>query len=363
MNYGGIEVLLMNIYRNIIQKQIQFDFLTFRKTRGHFDDEIESLGGKIYYLKPVNIKRVLIGDVNRELYTFFMEHPEYKIVHSHLTWSGIILKNAKFAGVPVRIAHSHSSYARIPLGKAAFKNMIKNNIKHSVNQYATHRFACSLMAGYWLFGKKTVDKGYVDVWPNAIDCEKFIKCAAESRMKMRAQLGLKDHTLVLIHVGRLTLPKNHFFLIDVFDDLTSKIPDSKLLIVGADSMNGQCQKYASKKRAHDNIIFLGARSDIAELLQAGDLFVFPSFFEGFAIAALEALAAGLPCLVSETTPDDVCLTNDIIKLPLNKGTDIWVKKILEFKNKGRANNYDILVEKGYDIHALHGKLSEFYKNV
>jgi len=363
MNHGGIESLLINIYRNIDRKRVQFDFLTFKETRGHFDDEIESLGGKMYYFKRVNIKRILTGVVDRELYNFFLKHQEYKIIHSHMAWSGIILRNANRAKIPVRIAHAHSAYLRVPFGKTAFKNMAKNFIKPSINKYATHRFACSQMAAYWLFGKKTTGEGNVDLWPNAIDYGKFNKCNAESRKKIRSEIGITDQTFVLIHVGRLSLPKNHLFLIDVFDALASKIPDSKLLLVGADDMNGQCQKYASKKRSAENIIFLGVRSDIAELLQAGDMFVFPSFYEGFPVSVLEAQAAGLPCLLSDTVTNEVCLTDNIVQLPINNGADIWVNKILEFKDRTRIDNHDIFLKKGYDICSLCHKLTKFYENV
>jgi glycosyltransferase involved in cell wall biosynthesis len=240
--------------------------------------------------------------------------------------------------------------------------MVKNIVKTSVNRYATHHFAVSQIAGQWLFGKKKFNDGSVKVWPNAIDCAKF-RYNPETRKRKRLELRLND-AFTLVHVGRLSIPKNHLFLIDIFDELAKQIPNSKLLLVGDDQMNGLCQKHASQKKSCDNILFLGGRSDIAELLMAGDVFVFPSIYEGFGIAPLEAQAAGLHCVISDATPVEVCLTDNIMQLPINKGTDIWVNKILELKDKAKTktDNYDTLVEKGYDIHALCQKLTEFYKN-
>lgn len=363
MNHGGIETFLMSIYRNIDRNRIQFDFLTFRKTRGYFDDEIESLGGKVYYLESVmNMKNLLTGAVNRKLFCFFVEHPVYRIVHSHGAWSGIVLKNAERAKIQTRVAHSHNVYLPVPFGITALKNMVKNTIKSSVNRYATNRFACSQMGADWFFGKKSQYKWDIELLPNAIDCKKFSTFDPAIRKKIRLELGISDQAFLLIHVGRLSLQKNHLFLIDVFDALVAKVPDSKLLLVGADNMNGKCQKYASKKSAASKIKFLGARSDVAELLQAGDVFLFPSFYEGFGISVLEAQSSGLPCIISDTIPNEVCLTDNIVQLPINKGTDIWVDKILEFKEKTRADNYEILVKKDYDIHNLCQKLTEFYES-
>jgi len=361
MNHGGIETFLMNVYRNVDRNRIQFDFLTFRETRGYFDDEIEALGGKVFYFQPINLKKILMGNMDRSLYNFFIIHPEYKIVHSHMVWSGLILKSAQHAKVSVRIAHSHGDYTRIPLGKIAVKNVIKNIMKLSANQYATHRFACSKNAGQWHFGNKNWHHGNVSVWPNAIDCDKF-QYDPQLRKRMRYELGLMDDTFTLIHVGRVNPHKNHMFLIDIFDSLMVKVPNSKLLLIGGDEMDGECQRYAFRKKSAKDILFLGTRSDIKDLLQAGDIFVFPSFNEGFGISVLEAQASGLPCLISNTIPSEVCLTDNIIQLPINEGSNIWVNNILEFKDKERADNYCTLVEKGYDIHELCQKLCAFYEN-
>jgi len=356
MTCAGLENRLMDIYRNIDRKCIQFDFYTFRKEPGFFDEEIKALGGKIFYFDSINLKRLVGGNIDNELFTFFMRHSEYKIVHAHLNqWCWIVLKSAKNTNIPIRIAHSRNSFRSIDI-----KNIAKNIIKLPTGKFTTHQFAVSQKAGIWLFGKKAVNNGDVVIWPNAIDCKKF-RYNPETRRKKRIELKL-NNAFTLVHVGRLTNQKNHFFLIDIFDNLFKKNPDLKLLLIGDDQMNGSCQKYALKKQSADNIFFLSARSDIPDLLQAGDVFVFPSKYEGFPGAVLEAQAAGLPCIISDTITNEVCLTDNIFRLPVNKGTDNWINKILEYKDITRKDTYNTIVEKGYDIHALCQRLSEFYKS-
>ena len=358
---GGVESRLLDIYRNIDRKRIQFDFLFInnRDFSGGLEEEIKLRGGKIFKsnLSQANIKNYF--EIERELRLFFTEHPEYKIVHSRLSlWNGAVLKTAKLAGISARIAHSHTS----SLGENNLKKIVKYIIKNSVNvnKYATHRFAVSQKAADWAFGKELANEKKIEIWANAVDCRKF-RYDIKAREKMRCELGLND-AYTLIHVGNLWYPKNHPFLIDVFDELATKIPNSKLLIIGEDLLNGLIQKYAGEKKSADKIIFLGKRSDVVELLQAGDVFVFPSHYEGFPGAVLEAQAAGLPCVISDAITNEVCLTENIMQLPINKGTDIWVNKILEYKNTVRVDTYDVLVKKGYDIHTLCEKLCEFYEN-
>jgi len=359
MDRAGLENRLMDIYRKIDRTSIQFDFLTFRKEPGYFDEEIKELGGKVFYLDPISITDVCSNNRNRGLCSFFIEHPEYKIIHAHLDqWCGIVLKEAKRAGILVRIAHSRGSVKNVNFN-FTMKNIIKNIMMKYNNYYATHRFAVSQIAGEWLFGKRNVSAGNVIVWPNAIDCAKF-RYNEETRRRKRIELRLNSMH-VLMHIGRLDPNKNQRFLIDIFDELVKKKPNTRLLLIGDDRMDGYYQRYAEQKESRDSILFLGVRSDIVELLMAGDMLIFPSFAEGFPGAVMEAQAAGLTCIISDTITNEVCLTDNIVQLPINNGIDIWVNKILEFKNINRSDNYATLVEKGYDIHGLCQKLSKFYE--
>lgn len=354
MNRAGLENRLMDIYRNIDRGRVQFDFYTCRKEIGSFDDEIKAMGGKVYYSDPLDLKG--IHWISRRFKSFLLDHIEYKIVHCHLNqWCGLVLKGAKQANVPVRIAHSRTS-----LQKLNAKNFIKNFVKLSTNRYATHYFAVSRKAGEWLFGKKMLDSGKVEVWPNAIDCKKFI-FNPQMRERMRMTLGL-GNDLTLIHVGNLRPEKNHSFLFHVFKQVLEKQPSAKLILVGRDMSDGAIQSLAREIHIDQSVQFLGSRSDVPDLLQAGDVFVFPSLYEGFPGAVLEAEAAGLPCVISDTITDEVCITNNVKQLPLG---DIrpWVEEIIKAVQYERKDTSSQLYRAGYDITTLTEKLMGFYENI
>ncbi|MCL2426031.1 MAG: glycosyltransferase [Oscillospiraceae bacterium] len=348
MNRAGLESRLMDIYRNINREYVQFDFYTFRKKTGYFDDEIKSLGGRVYYNDPISVSRMC--QVTKIVHDFLLCHPEYKIIHAHMNqWCGIILKGAKKARLPIRIAHS-----RTALGKHSIKNTVKNIIKLSTNKYATHKFAVSHNTAIWLYGKNS----NATVWPNSIDSQKFCY-NAETRARIRAELDMTNK-YVLIHVGNMRPVKNHMFIIDVFERLKQKKPNSKMVFIGADHMDGYVQAYAETKKTSNDILFMGARSDVNEIMQAGDVFVFPSFYEGFSGTIIEAQTAGLPCIISDTITHEVCLTDHIVQVPINKGVEPWVEQILQFESAERVNNYQLVCEKGYDVFTLCDNLEKFY---
>ena len=354
MNCAGIENRLMDIYRNIDRKRVQFDFYTFRVNPGYFDEEISLLGGCVFYSEPYNIFNT--RSITHRIFTFLKAHPEYKIVHVHLNaWSGIVLRGARKAGVPIRIAHS-----RTALNHLGWKQAIKNILKLSVNKNVTHRFAVSLSAAYWLFGKDAVKRGLVQVWPNSIDCEKF-KYDGEARNRLRKELNLDD-SFCLIHVGNMSPIKNQMFLIDVFDRLNRVLRNSKLLIIGSDFMSSKVQVYATSKPSSDDILFLGTRTDVNKLLSVGDVFILTSYSEGFPGSALEAQAAGLPCVISNTITPEICLTSNVVQLPIDKGTETWVDHILDFINVKRTDNANTLYDKGYDVFGLCERLTTFYED-
>ncbi len=351
MDRGGLESRLMEVYRNMDRTRVQFDFYTCRKDKGVFDDEITALGGKIYYEAPLSAAR--FWEIPRRFKAFLTAHPEYKIIHAQMNhWCGLILKGAKQAGVGVRIAHSMTALSTVNA-----KNIVKNIIKLPTNKYATHKWAVSHKAGAWLFGRRADERGEVTVWPNSVDCMKF-RCDPAVRAEVRAELGLGDsHTL--IHVGNMRPVKNHKFIVDIFAEY-AKEHDSRLVLVGEDRMDGEVRRHAEALGVADKISFLGARGDIPRLLQAGDVFVFPSLYEGFPGSVLEAEAAGLPCLISDTVTDEVCLTPEAVRLPLGD-TAPWVAKIEEMRAVPRYDTYALLAEKGYDISTLVPRMCEFYE--
>lgn len=354
MNRDGMESRLMDIYRHLDTDKVQFDFYTFRMEEGQFDQEIQSLGGRIYYNRPLSI--VNVRRRRAEFADFLGKHPEYKIVHAHMNaWCGLLLRSAQEAGVPIRIAHSRTS-----LEKMTLKNAVKNITKLPVNRFATHRFAVSRKAAIWLYGKKVVEQGETEVWPNAIEYDKFQYDMAVRR-EMRSILNVEKN-LVIMHVGNYRFEKNHLFLLKVFAEVKKRNSSAHLILVGRGDWD-KVRLKAEHLGVIDSLTFTGSRSDVSRLLQAGDVFVFPSLYEGFPGAVLEAQAAGLPCVISDSITEEVCITPLVERISLSLSAEQWAEKILVKSNSIREPTRDYFRSKGFDINSLVGKLTDFYQSV
>ena len=316
MHRAGLETMLMNYYRNIDRNCIQFDFLTHRPFKSDYDEEIEELGGKIYRaprLMPQNYSSYF-----KYMKEFFAEHPEYKIVHSHIdSMSYLPLLAAKRADVPIRIAHSHSTGIDLD-----FKYPLKQYFRYQICNVATHRFACGIDAGEFLFRGKEFT-----LIPNAVDSERFIYDEA-LRMRKREELGISNQ-LVVGHVGRMSYPKNHEFLLQLFAELLKVRSDALLILVGTGEKENDIKNMVSRIGIEPSVIFLGNRSDVNELYQAMDIFVLPSRFEGVPLVGVEAQFAGLPCLFSDGVPKELSFSDTCRFRSLSDSISDWVKDILE----------------------------------
>ena len=351
MGRGGLETMLMNYYRNIDRYKVQFDFLTHRDFEADYDQEIEELGGKIYHIPRLN---PFSPSYLRQLDQFFREHRGYTIVHSHLDcMAGIPLKYAQRNGVPIRIAHAHNS------NQARDKNyVLKLYFKHNITKYATHLFACSREAGRWIFG---TDK--FEILNNSIDAEQYIY-NENVRNKVRREFGIGQSTLVLGHVGRFSAQKNHKFLIDVFKKVVEMHSDSVLFLAGDGELQYEIRDKVQKEKLENKVIFAGVRNDIPRLLQAMDVFVLPSLFEGLPVVLIEAQAAGLPCLISERVSDESEKTVGLIqKLNLDSGAEKWAEGVLRSIGMKRENRLTEIREAGFDIKKSAEELQQFYMNV
>ena len=348
MDRGGLETMLMNYYRHMDREKIQFDFLEHRRDRAAYDDEIESLGGRIFRLPRLN---PLSSDYFHALNAFFAAHPEYRIVHSHLDcMSAYPLCAAKNAKVPVRIAHAHSTSQ-----DRNWKLVFKLISKKLISLYATDLFACSADAGEWMFGTKDAH-----ILPNAIDIERYA-FNIRIRNQTRKALGLDDAFLIG-HVGRFSAVKNHSFFTDVFAQIKRQEPNSKLLLVGAGSEMQAVQQKVKALGLEADVIFTGVRNDVANLMQAMDVFVFPSLYEGLGIVLIEAQASGLPCVVSDTIPQEAYLTSLLTLEKLTAPTEKWAETVLEKRHFPRTNRHDEIAAHGFDITTEAVKLQEFYIN-
>ncbi len=340
MNRGGAETLIMNLYRNMDRSKVQFDFLTCKE--GVFDKEIMQMGGNVHripYVTESGHRKYV-----RDLELFFKEHKEYKIVHSHLDkMSGFVLRSAKKANIPIRIAHSHNTMSEGGFLSRAYKWYAGNYVTSS----ATHLYACSQAAAKWLYKHHSEKATLLN---NGIETDRF-RFSANTRNIVRKELNIKQDTFVLGHVGRFAHQKNHDFLIDVFAGIHQKIPNSCLLLAGDGPLKQKIMGKVYQLKLEKKVYFLGVREDIHNLLQAFDMFVFPSLHEGLPVTLIEAQGAGLPCLISNEITQEVDMGLNLVQyLPLSDKY-IWMKKMIDLgKKQPRREVYqEALSKKGYDI--------------
>ncbi|MDZ5040773.1 glycosyltransferase family 1 protein [Clostridium perfringens] len=357
MDRGGTETMIMNIYRNIDRNKIQFDFLVHTTERCSFDEEITLLGGRIYSIPRLTLKSYI--KYKNELIKFFEDHKEYNIIHSHISSiSSICLNIAKKSGIKNRIAHSHSTTSIVNIKEVA-REILKLRLKNNANIY----FACSKEAAISLFGKKYLRDNKVYIINNCINTKEFI-FNPETRINMRKKLSL-DECFVVGHVGRMDEGKNQKFAIEVFNKIHKKKNNSRLLLIGDGILKEELKKQVKELGIEKAVYFLGVRNDIANLLQAIDVFIFPSLFEGLPVSLVEAQASGVKILASSCISKEVDIVNDGIEfLDLNLGSEIWAEKIMRFyEGYSRLDNYQKIIDMGYDIAKKAEWIEEFYCNL
>ena len=348
---GGVEAVVMNYYRHIDREKIQFDFICDSDSTNIPYEEIESLGGKVILIPPYQ----KVFEYRKELQRV-LKAGKYKIVHSHInTLSVFPLRAAKKAGVPVRIAHSHSTSNK----KEWKKNLFKAVLKPFAKTFATHYFACTEHAGRWLFGDKAFDEGKVFVLNNAIEVEKYL-FNEEIRKEKRAEIGLKDVDIVIGHIGRFVEQKNHRFLIDVFDALYKENNNYKLILIGQGPLMDEMKAKTKAFNIENAVFFLGQKEDAHKYYNAFDIFLFPSLYEGLGMVAVEAQYNGLPCVASNEVPEIAKITDTFKTIALQSDVETWKNEIKQsVKEKIDRNNIEVIDDK-YDITKQSYKLEEQY---
>lgn len=354
LNANGAESRVMDIYRHIDRTKVQFDFLIHTEQKGSLENEIIRLGGRIYRIPRFGLKTVFA--YNKSVKAFFNSHHEFKIVHGHILSTAFIYQNAaKKIGVPVRIAHSRCA-SRTEINA---QNIIKELCERLARFYVTDEFAVSREAGMSAFGNHNVVSGKTKILPNAINTTTYLFNHSKRILK-REEFHISNK-YVVGHIGRFEHQKNHDFIIDIFDQVYKRVPNSLLILVGDGELRPIVQDKVNKLGLNNNVIFTGIRSDVPDILQAVDVLVFPSFYEGLPGVVLEAQAAGLPCVISDSITSEVKITNLVEYVSLNKNAAYWADRVLRFgKGFKRRNTYDEIVDAGYDIEAVAGWYQEFY---
>lgn len=342
---GGAEAIVMNWYRHIDRSRVQFDFLV-RSETNIYADEIKAYGGRVFVM-PAYPRYYLAN--KKETTRFFEEHgQDYVAVHVHgnaLLYVNVFEIAIKH-GIKFRIFHSHSTFTAL-----------KYRPLHRINQYrirklATDFLACSTAAGKWAFKRRPFI-----VVNNGIDAGHFRYCQ-DIRASMRNRLGVGNNT-VYGHVGRFVPVKNHVFLLEVFEKILKKDENSRLLLIGEGELFEGVRNMACEKKMIDKIIFAGRQSAISDYMNAMDVFLLPSHYEGLVIVAVEAQASGLPCLLSNKITDEVKLTDLVKFLPISD-SDIWAEYAIKMSHIARRNTQPEIVQSGYDIVDSTKFLEDYY---
>ncbi|MDO5022349.1 MAG: glycosyltransferase family 1 protein [Eubacteriales bacterium] len=347
---GGAESFVMNLYRAVDKGKIQFDFVKHIEHKGVFENEITQMGGKIYRCPQYNGKNHIV--YCRWWNSFFEEHQEYRVVHGHVrSTAAIYLKIAKKNDL-VTIAHSHSTSNGNGIS-ALVKDMMQLPIRYT----ADFLFACSDKAGKWLYGENATRKPNYRMIPNGVDLRRFA-FHEKKRKEMRNELGIAEDTFVLGHVGRIIVPKNHKFLVELFADYHGVNPNSKLLLIGNGELFETVQQQCTQLGIREAVIMVGSKTNTEDYYQAMDVFVFPSLWEGLGIVAIEAQANGLTCLVSENVPEEAILTENTNALSL-QSKDAWLDGLQKVSVGERMRTPKNCMQQ-YDICTIADYLQRFY---
>lgn len=351
---GGVENLLLNYYSHMNKDKFVFDFIVHGKNVGALESVFEKMGSKIYHIPPKhesflqNLKAMqrIINDGN------------YDVVHAHQGAIGTFpMYFAKKAGVRCRITHSHVAFMR----ESLLRKIINKFLLIFLKKYATDWFACGTDAGRFLWGDNAVNNGKVHVMNNAIEIDKFTFNPL-IREEMRHQLDV-DGKFVIGNVGRLSYQKNHEFLIRVFNEIYKLEKNGVLLLVGRGELEDDVRQQVEELGLTEAVKFLGIRNDVPSLLQAMDVFLLPSRYEGLPVVLVEAQAAGLVSVVADTITKEVKVTDKVIYISLEESYLGWANEVLMFTNGyERKDTFPQMQLGGYDILQEAKKMELFYAN-
>ncbi len=333
MERAGAETWLMHILRGLDRSRYQMDFVVHVPGAHAYDDEVRALGSNLFVLPYIHRPLTYAREFTRVL----REHGPYDIVHSHVhQYSGFVLRLAKRAGVPVRIAHSHldasDTEARAGLPRRAYLRLMRRWL----DQNMTAGLSVSGQAADDLFGPRWGHDPRHRLLYCGIDMEPFRQPVC--RAAVRAEFGIPDDAFVIGHVGRFTEQKNHAFLLEIAAAVLAREPDVRFLLVGEGELRAVMEAKAAALGIAGRVIFAGVRSDVPQLmLGAMDAFLLPSLYEGLPLVLMEAQAAGLPCVYSDTTAAEAAIVPALVhRLPLSLPASCWAERLLSLRASGPA---------------------------
>ena len=346
---GGIERILFDYYAHMDHDQVQFDFVKVDPEEGILEKPLREMGCHIYAIPPMrqNHKEYC------EILTRILQEGQYDVIHCNGGYRAAeALRIAKKAGVPMRLAHAHTAGGPETSVQKLERKIATMFVKH----YATHLFGCGEMAAKWMWGAGAISGQKATVVHNAIRTERF-RYDPLVRAQYRRELDLEGK-FVLGHVGRLSFPKNHEFLLRAFAEAVKKSPDLVLLLIGRGELEAEVVHQIEALHLQNHVRLMGVRDDIPQLLNALDLFVMPSRWEGLPVALVEVQANGLPALVSDTVTQEIQINENVKYLPLEEG--VWANEMSEAQENRISDGAERVKMAGYDIQTEAAKLQGMY---
>lgn len=349
LNPGGVENFVMNMYRRMDISEVQFDFAMTSGGKGIYDEEVLARGGRIFYFDG---GRSLIENLN----AVFEKSGPFAAVHSHIFfYSGLVLSSAKKHGVPIRIAHAHNAHTGE--SRSVMRLAYEALMRRLINRNATCMLGCSEKACRYVFGDRAAEDGRAAVLPDGIDCKRFAFDPG-AREKMREKYGL-DGKFVVGHVGHFLPAKNHEKILGVFKRISEK-RDAALMLTGDGPLEEDVRSMAERLGIADRLIITGAMPDVEKSYQAMDVFLFPSRYEGFGMAMIEAQAGGLACVASDVVPEDTNADGRAVYLPLDAPDEDWAEAVLNAPGRSQDSAGLEFLRNHYDDAAVAKKLCEIY---
>ena len=355
MNCGGAENLIINLYRKIDRTKIQFDFVLHTTDDCFFENEIISLGGKIFRTEKYVIKNHF--SYKNWWKNFLQEHAEYQIIHGHINSSAAIyLKEAK-RQKRYTLMHSHTSNSG-----GGLKGILKDIVQYPFRFYTDQCIGCSYEAAKWLYGKKIASEEKTLIVKNGID-------AAHFRFDPLAKERVKDELnaqgkIICIHVGRFVTEKNHAFLIDIFQIVHRKHPNAQLWLLGEGTEKEKIIQKVQACGLTKDVRFLGVQRDVAPYLHAANVFLFPSLHEGLPLTIVEAQAAGLPILASNAVPKEADVGAGLLHwMELSDELEKWADRAIALSACDHVDTYEQVLASGYDINSTVALLTKMYQQI
>lgn len=344
---GGIESLVLNLIKQM-NNTIDFSVIAEKKLPKEAEEIIKEAGGTVYTIPKLNLKNLL---KHKKAIQKILQQEKFDVVHCHsASTRPFVLLYAKKLGVPKRIYHAHS--VQYENKKYSF---FKNRIRRLSIKSSNCCIACSENAAYVFKNRK------YEIVHNGIVVEDF-KYNDIVRKKIREQLKIDDK-FVIGHIGRFSPLKNHKFMIDLMCEINKQKENTILLLVGDGPEKKHIEEYVREKKMQNKVIFLGNIDNVQEILQAIDVFIFPSLSEAMPLTPIEAQASGLKVITSEAVIPDLKCTEYFTRISLKEGIQKWCKEILNTTEEiDREDQYKKIIEKGFDFQKMLEKLEDIYKN-